>query len=150
KKLANWHFWLGTMGILFYAIPMYWAGFTQGLMWKQFNNEGMLQYSNFLETVLQLVPMYYLRGIGGVLYLAGVFLMIYNVVKTVKTGSLLANEEAQSAPLMPASKMAVEGHKDSHWHRFIERRLVQMAVWATIAILIGGLVEMIPTFLVES
>ncbi|WP_207432023.1 cytochrome-c oxidase, cbb3-type subunit I [Sabulibacter ruber] len=151
KKLANWHFWLGTLGILFYAVPMYWAGFTQGLMWKQFNNEGMLQYSNFLETVLQIVPMYYLRGIGGVLYLGGVFLMIYNVVKTVKSGSLLANEEAQAVPLMPAAKITAGGeHAGGHWHRLIERRPVQMAVFATIAILIGGLVEMIPTFLVES
>ncbi|RNI21795.1 cytochrome-c oxidase, cbb3-type subunit I [Rufibacter latericius] len=149
-KLANWHFWLGTLGILFYAIPMYWAGFTQGLMWKQFNNEGMLQYSNFLETVLQIVPMYYLRGIGGVLYLSGVFLMIYNVIKTVKAGSLLANEEAQAAPLMPATKINAGEHTGGHWHRMIERRPVQMAVFATVAILIGGLVEMIPTFLVES
>ncbi|GGK56063.1 cytochrome-c oxidase, cbb3-type subunit I [Rufibacter glacialis] len=151
KKLANWHFWLGTLGILFYAVPMYWAGFIQGLMWKQFNNEGMLQYSNFLETVLQIVPMYYLRGIGGVLYLSGVFLMIYNVIKTVKAGNLLANEEAQAAPLMPAAVIkAGETHQGGHWHRMIERRPVQMAVWATVAILIGGLVEMIPTFLVES
>ncbi len=151
KKLANWHFWLGTLGILFYAVPMYWAGFTQGLMWKQFNNEGLLQYSNFLETVLQIVPMYYLRGIGGVLYLGGVFLMIYNIVKTVKSGSLLANEEAQAAPLMPAAVIKNTGeHTGGHWHRMIERRPVQMAVFATVAILIGGLVEMIPTFLVES
>jgi cytochrome c oxidase cbb3-type subunit I/II len=147
KKLANVHFWLGTLGILFYAIPMYWAGFTQGLMWKQFNNEGLLQYSNFLETVLQLVPMYYLRGIGGVLYLSGVFIMIYNVVKTVKSGVLLANEEAQAAPLMPAVKGP---HHDGHWHRWIERRPIQLAVWATVAILIGGLVEMVPTFLIDS
>ncbi|GAB2532079.1 cytochrome-c oxidase, cbb3-type subunit I [Rufibacter soli] len=151
KKLANWHFWLGTMGILFYAVPMYWAGFTQGLMWKQFTNEGLLQYSNFLETVLQIVPMYYLRGIGGLLYLSGVFLMIYNVIKTVKSGSLLANEEAQSAPLMPAEVIKGETpHAGGHWHRLIERRPVQMAVFATVAILIGGAVEMIPTFLVES
>ena len=76
KKLANTHFWLGTVGILIYVLPLYWAGFTQGLMWKQFNAEGMLQYPNFLETVLQIVPMYYLRGIGGTLYLSGVFLMM--------------------------------------------------------------------------
>ncbi|MGV3503863.1 MAG: cytochrome-c oxidase, cbb3-type subunit I [Adhaeribacter sp.] len=147
KKLANVHFWLGTLGILFYAIPMYWAGFTQGLMWKQFTQEGLLQYSNFLETVLQLVPMYYLRGIGGVLYLSGVFVMLYNVVKTVKSGVLLADEQAQAAPLQPAVKGP---HHDGHWHRWIERRPIQMAIWATVAILIGGLVEMIPTFLIDS
>ena len=53
KKLANWHFWLGTLGILFYAIPMYWAGFMQSLMWKEFTEEGLLKYPNFLETVIQ-------------------------------------------------------------------------------------------------
>jgi cytochrome c oxidase cbb3-type subunit I/II len=147
KKLANVHFWLGTLGILFYAIPMYWAGFTQGLMWRQFNSEGLLQYPNFLETVLQLVPMYYLRGIGGVLYLSGVLIMIYNVVKTVQSGVLLANEEAHAAPLMPAVKGP---HQDSHWHRWIERRPIQLAAWATVAILIGGIVEMVPTFLIDS
>ncbi|WP_084523875.1 cytochrome-c oxidase, cbb3-type subunit I [Adhaeribacter aquaticus] len=147
KRLANTHFWLGTLGILFYAIPMYWAGFTQGLMWKQFNDQGVLQYANFLETVMQIVPMYYLRGIGGVLYLAGVFVMIYNVVKTVKTGTLLADEKAQAAPLLPAIQ---EGHEGGHWHRWIERRPIQLAVWATVAILIGGIVEMMPTFLIDS
>jgi cytochrome c oxidase cbb3-type subunit I/II len=147
KKLANIHFWLGTLGILFYAIPMYWAGFTQGLMWKQFTAEGMLQYPNFLETVLQLVPMYYLRGIGGILYLAGAILMAYNLYLTIRQGSLEANEEAQAHALLPLSKGAkVEGH----WHQWIERRPIQLAIWATVAILIGGIVEMVPTFLVES
>ncbi|MBK0402725.1 cytochrome-c oxidase, cbb3-type subunit I [Adhaeribacter sp. BT258] len=147
KKLANAHFWLGTLGIIFYAVPMYWAGFTQGLMWKQFGEGGVLQYANFLETVLQIVPMYYLRGIGGILYLSGAFIMLYNVYKTAKSGSLLANEEAEAAPLMPAT---VGQHHDSHWHRIIERKPFRMAIWATVAILIGGLVEMVPTFLIDS
>ncbi|AHJ95347.1 cytochrome-c oxidase, cbb3-type subunit I [Hymenobacter swuensis] len=148
KKLATTHFWLGTLGILFYAIPMYWAGFTQGLMWKQFNSEGMLQYPNFLETVLQLVPMYYMRGVGGLLYLSGVFLMLYNLYQTAKAGSLLASEKAQAPALLPAE--LVEEHQGGHWHRWLERRPFQLAVGATVAILIGGAVEMIPTFLVKS
>ncbi|HND76642.1 MAG TPA: cytochrome-c oxidase, cbb3-type subunit I, partial [bacterium] len=57
KKLANAHFWLGFLGIVFYAVPMYWAGITQGLMWKQFTPDGTLQYFNFLETVTQIIPM---------------------------------------------------------------------------------------------
>lgn len=148
KKLANAHFWLGTLGILFYALPMYWAGFTQGLMWKQFNQEGMLQYPNFLETVLQLVPMYYLRGIGGVLYLSGVFLMVYNLVKTARSGALLPQEKAHAPALLPAEH---DPHAEGgHWHRWIERRPVQLSIWAAVAILIGGAVEMIPTFLIKS
>ncbi|MFD2512483.1 cytochrome-c oxidase, cbb3-type subunit I [Pontibacter locisalis] len=145
KKLANAHFWLGTLGILFYAIPMYWAGFTQGLMWKQFTAEGTLQYSNFLETVLQIVPMYYLRGIGGVLYLGGVFLMVYNLYKTAKSGSLVANEKTEAPVIVPTvSKNA------GHWHSWIEKRPTQMAIFATVAIMIGGLVEFIPAFVIKS
>ncbi|OGX82522.1 cytochrome C oxidase Cbb3 [Hymenobacter coccineus] len=148
KKLANTHFWLGTLGILFYALPLYWAGFTQGLMWKQFNAEGMLQYPNFLETVLQIVPMYYLRGMGGVLYLSGVFLMMYNLYQTAKAGTLLANEPAQAPALLPEAQ---DPHaKGGHWHRWIERRPVQLSIGATVAIAIGGAVEMVPTFLVKS
>ena len=62
RKLANFHFWMATLGILFYAIPLYWAGFTQSLMWKQFTPDGVLKYPNFLETVVQILPMYKLRG----------------------------------------------------------------------------------------
>ena len=78
-KLANAHFWIGTLGIIFYALPLYWAGWTQSLMWKEFTADGFLAYPNFLETVLQIVPMYILRAVGGTLYLVGVFLMIYNL-----------------------------------------------------------------------
>ncbi|WP_222621575.1 cytochrome-c oxidase, cbb3-type subunit I [Pontibacter cellulosilyticus] len=145
KKLANAHFWLGTLGILFYAIPMYWAGFTQGLMWKQFTAEGTLQYSNFLETVLQIVPMYYLRGIGGVLYLGGVFLMVYNLIKTAKSGSLVANERTEAPVIVPSIS-----NNAGHWHSWIEKRPTQMAIFATVAIMIGGLVEFIPAFVIKS
>ncbi|MCC9137371.1 cytochrome-c oxidase, cbb3-type subunit I [Pontibacter silvestris] len=145
RKLANTHFWLGTLGILFYAIPMYWAGFTQGLMWKQFSEEGMLQYPNFLETVLQIVPMYYMRGIGGVLYLSGVFLMVYNLYKTAQAGALVSNEAAE-APAIVTEQSKNAGH----WHSWIEKRPTQMAIFATIAIMIGGLVEFIPAFVIKS
>lgn len=94
-KLANWHFWLGSLGILFYAIPMYWAGFTQYLMWQEFKPNGFLQYTNFLETVTQLRPMYIMRSLGGTMYLVGFVMMAYNIIKTVKAGSFLANEEAK-------------------------------------------------------
>ena len=67
KKLANIHFWLGTLGILFYALPLYVAGFTQAAMWKQFNPDGTLVYGNFLETVTQIMPMYMMRAFGGTL-----------------------------------------------------------------------------------
>lgn len=146
KKLANWHFWIGTLGILFYAIPMYWAGFMQSLMWKEFTEEGLLKYPNFLETVIQIKPMYAARSLGGLLYLAGVILMTYNIIKTARIGYFVENEEAEAAPL---SKIYVS-HEKEHWHRWIERRPVQLMIGSLIVILIGGVIEMIPTFLVKS
>ncbi|MDF9795999.1 cytochrome c oxidase cbb3-type subunit I/II [Catalinimonas alkaloidigena] len=147
KKLANAHFWIGTLGIIFYALPLYWAGFTQSLMWKEFTQEGLLAYPNFLETVTQIKPMYMLRAGGGTLYITGVIIMVYNMVKTISSGSLLKDEEAHAAPL----SKNYQGHKGEHWHRrLFERRPVALLFWSLIAILIGGLVEMIPTFLIKS
>lgn len=146
KKLANWHFWLGTLGILFYAIPMYWAGFVQSLMWKEFTEEGMLKYPNFLETVTYIKPMYAARSLGGTLYLVGVIMMTYNLIKTIRIGSFVANEEAEAAPL---AKTFVPHGKD-HWHRWIERKPVQLMVFSLVVILIGGIIEMVPTFLIKS
>jgi len=146
KKLANWHFWLGTLGILFYAIPMYWAGFMQSLMWKEFTPEGVLKYPNFLETVTQIMPMYAARSLGGALYLIGFIVMAYNIIKTVKAGSFLANEDAEAAPL----PKIYQAHKGEHWHRWIERRPIQFMILSLVLILIGGAIEMIPTFLVKS
>ena len=146
KKLANWHFWLGTLGILFYAIPMYWAGFMQSLMWKEFTPEGVLKYPNFLETVTQIMPMYAARSLGGALYLIGFIVMAYNIIKTVKAGSFLANEDAEAAPL----PKIYQAHKGEHWHRWIERRPIQFMILSLVLILIGGAMEMIPTFLVKS
>lgn len=146
KKLAGFHFWIGTLGIMFYAIPMYFAGFTQHFMWKEFTADGVLRYPNFLETVLQIIPMYKLRALGGVMYLTGALTMVYNLVKTAKSGRLVANEPAEAAAL---EKVYVEQHK-GHWHRWIERRPMQMLVLSLILILIGGMAEIIPTFLVKS
>lgn len=145
KKLANTHFWIGTLGIIFYVIPLYWAALTQSLMWKKFTPEGILQYQ-FMETVTTIQPMYVLRAVGGLLYLTGVVLLIINIYKTVKSGKLVANEESQAAPL--PKKYTSE--KKEHWHRWIERRPVQLTVFSLIAVGIGGIAEMIPTFLVKS
>ena len=144
KKLANNHFWLGTLGIIFYAVPMYWAGFTQSMMWKNFTESGQLKYA-FLETVTYMKPFYAMRSLGGFLYILGVFLMIYNVYKTVKAGKLVANEEAEAPALMKEEK-----HAGEHWHRWIERKPVQLMVISLIVILVGGAVEIIPTFLIKS
>lgn len=144
KKLANIHFWIGTLGIVFYLSAMYWSGITQSLMWKQFNSLGQLQYPNFLETVLQIIPMYMIRAAGGALYLTGVVMMTYNLYKTAKQGSFVANENAEAPALIKMKE------KEGYSHRWLEKRPVQFTLAATVAILIGGLVEFIPTFLVKS
>ena len=84
-KMANWHFWVGTLGIVMYTIPMYWAGFMQSLAWKQITPEGNLKYQ-FLETVKQMQPFYAMRAVGGLFYLVGALFMIYNLIKTIKSG----------------------------------------------------------------
>jgi len=146
KKLANVHFWIGTLGIVFYTVPMYWAGITQSLMWKQFTPEGILQYPNFLETVTALVPLYAIRSIGGTMYFIGVIIGVYNLVKTTKMGTLLANEEAE-APARVNFKTPEAGETK---HRWLERKPAQFALLAVVVVLIGGLIEIIPTFLVKS
>ncbi len=145
QKLANWHFWIGTLGIIFYVVPMYWAGFMQSLAWKEFTPEGQLKYQ-FLETVTQMRPFYAMRGIGGALFLFGALLMTYNLIKTVKSGVLLADEPAEAAPL----EKAYVPHHDHHWHRWIERRPIQMLVFSLVLVGIGGMIEIIPTFMVKS
>ncbi len=147
EKLANAHFWIGTIGILLYAIPLYWAGFTQYLMWQEFTPDGFLAYPNFLETVNQIIPMYAMRSIGGVLYFTGALMLVFNLIKTIKLGNFVANEPAEAPAL---TKEYNAEHKDEHWHRIIERKPIRLLIFALVAILIGGAVEMIPTFLVKS
>ncbi|MGE5316015.1 MAG: cytochrome-c oxidase, cbb3-type subunit I [Acidobacteriota bacterium] len=145
RKLANFHFWIGTLGIVFYAVPLYWSGVTQSLMWKQFTAMGVLQYPNFLETVTQIIPMYVMRSIGGTLYFLGVIVMIYNLARTARGGSFMPEEAAEAMPLKHEA-----GHERETKHRWLERRPIQFALASTVAILIGGLVEMVPTFLIRS
>ena len=146
EKLLKTHFWIATIGIAFYTIPMYISGFTQGMMWKQFTAEGNLQYGNFLDTTLQLIPMHQMRALGGTLYLTGAILMAVNLFKTMAQGKLLANEPAEA----PALVMIEEKAPDAHWHRWIEKRPIQLLVASLIMILIGSLVELVPTFMVKS
>ena len=145
-KLANLHFWLGTLAILFYSIPLYWAGWTEASMFKQFNDAGTLMYPNFLQVVEQIMPMYYMRAFGGTLYFLGAFLLVYNIYKTVKAGSFAAYEEAEA----PALEKEGGRKPGEGYHRFLERKPVQFMILSIVAILIGGLVEVIPTYLIKS
>lgn len=145
-KLANWHFWLGTLGIVLYAVPMYMSGFTQGLMWKQFNPDGTLVYKNFLETVTALRGFYITRFIGGVFYLAGAALMVVNIFVTVRKGNLLANEPAEA----PALKISSKKGENEKKHTWLERTPIYFSILTLVALAIGGAIEVLPTVFVKS
>ena len=147
QKAANFHFWIGTLGILFYTIPMYWAGWVQSSMWKEFTAEGLLKYPNFLETVTQLAPLYFLRSLGGTLYIIGFIVMIYNLWMTAIKGKLVATETAKAMPL----SAIWHAPKNEYWHRRIfERKPLALTIFALVAVAIGGMIEMIPTFMIKS
>lgn len=143
-SMANAHFWLATLGIILYVIPIYWAGFAEYQMLSEFTPQGTLANKNFLETLTIVKPMYILRTIGGVLYLAGSILMIINVWKTVAKGAFTANEEVEAPALTNkgAARQSNEG-----FHTWLERMPVQLSVLAAIALLIGSIIEVAPTLL---
>ena len=145
--LANMHFWIGTLGIILYTLPMYVAGFVQASMWKQFNPDGTLTYGNFLETVSEIIPMYWMRAIGGTLYITGMLILVYNIIVTIRQGSAVEDELAEAPALKKVPKHRTGGET---WHTWLERKPVKLTIYATITILIGGMVQIIPTIMVKS
>ncbi len=99
-KWVEWHFWLSTIGILIYIVAIYIAGLTQGLMWRSFTPEGALEYGDFMETVTVLIPMYWIRVVGGTLYLLGTVLCLMNMVKTWKQRPTVYDEPVYEAPAL--------------------------------------------------
>ena len=147
KKLANFHFWIGTLGIILYALPMYVAGFVQAQMWKQFNPDGSLVYGNFLETVKEIMPMYAMRAVGGSMFVIGMLVLVYNIIMTVKNGQPVEDELAEAPALAKISPNRLKGER---FHGWLERKPIQLTVLATIAILIGGIIQIVPTLVVKS
>jgi len=137
KKLMNIHFWIGFMGILIYMLSMYISALTQGLMLLALDNDGFLQYPTFVETVTTIIPFYWFRAIGGLLYLSGVVLMIYNVIKSVAGAKDLKDTEAEAAPFKRTPLLG-------GFHARMEGKPFQFSVFALIVVAIGGLVEYIP------
>ncbi|MEM0983476.1 MAG: cytochrome-c oxidase, cbb3-type subunit I [Planctomycetota bacterium] len=167
-KLASAHFWIGTIGILMYIIPIYFAGITQGMMWRAFDASGRLMYPDFVETVVELLPMYWLRALGGTLYVAGVVMLAINAFKTWRSRpAKYAPQTAQAAPLKktgyrdgkatsrlgpayPATAHAIDRFRQGKWHRKWERLPLFFTVLTLGAVAIGSLAEAIPMFLVQS
>jgi cytochrome c oxidase cbb3-type subunit I len=98
-KLVNWHFWIATIGIVFYITAMWVSGVLQGLMWRAYTPVGFLEYS-FIETVEAMHPFYVIRALGGSLFLVGALIMAYNLWMTVRHGE--ATSASPHAALQPA------------------------------------------------
>ncbi|KXH83618.1 cytochrome-c oxidase, cbb3-type subunit I [Chryseobacterium kwangjuense] len=141
-KLANWHFWLGTLGIIFYAVPMYISGFTQGLMWKQFNPDGTLLWKNWLDTVTAIIPYFKMRFLGGAFYISGSILMIVNVIATVRKGSFQKEVPAEAPALANIGNKRKEGEGTHLW---LERMPLLLGILSFFTISIGSSIEIIPT-----
>jgi cytochrome c oxidase cbb3-type subunit I/II len=146
-KLANYHFWIGTIGILFYSMPLYIAGFTQAFLWKEFNPDGTLAYGNFLQTVTQIIPMYAMRAFGGTLYFIGFILLAINLLKTAAIGSKVEDELAEAAAL---TKISSQRATKESFHAWLERRIVLFTVLTFIAVAVGGAIQIIPLLVVKS
>jgi cytochrome c oxidase cbb3-type subunit I/II len=147
EKLANTHFWITTLGILMFAIPIYWSGITQWLMLRQYTSDGLLTYPNFIETSAKLHHFYVIRVVGGTLFLLGFLMFLFNIVKTIKLGNMVDNEEAEAPALFNIGKRNAASET---WHRWMERKAVRFSVFVFIALVIGGIVEIIPMMKVDS
>ena len=195
QAAANYHFWIGTVGILLYVVSMWVAGITQGLMWRAEQPGGGLEYPNFIETLIKLEPMYWTRLVGGSLYVIGLIMMTWNLIMTARLGTatettvevpaeelpkesswqdLLFGKPAlvsvvvvtlmlvagflDALPAMAVIVLAVlvaiggyfltaKGRSDDKptWHRMLEGRAGAFSVFTVIAILVGGVAEIIPT-----
>ncbi len=168
NKLANLHFWLATVGILIYIIPIYVAGITQGLMWRAMTDTGQLAYPDFVETVRQLIPMYVLRILGGLCYMGGAIIGAYNLYRTWSARPAKYDVPVHQAPALskqynddpkrPAPTIAavttfalrLNVFATGWWHRRWERLPIRFTVWVVIAVVVASLFEIIPTFVIRS
>ena len=168
-KLVSLHFWIGTIGILLYIIPIYAAGLMQGLMWRAMDETGHLVYPEFIETIQSVVPLWWLRVGGGALYVAGVVMLAINALMTwttrpatyevpVYTAPRLSQDyddgprtesDLKDVPMLEAGKK-LQVFGKMNWHRRWERLPVKFTVLTTCAVIVATLFEMVPTFLIRS
>jgi cytochrome c oxidase cbb3-type subunit I/II len=143
-RLANFHFWTGFLGSLIYVISMWVAGITQGLMWRAVDSAGRLVYPDFIETVIKIVPLYYLRAIGGTLYLIGFVAMLYNMYKTIKKAPKSFPEEKLATAKLSPNTLKNLGDQP---HRILEGLPTVFTVLTVVAVVVGTFIELVPAFL---
>ncbi|MFT3787431.1 MAG: cytochrome-c oxidase, cbb3-type subunit I [Tepidisphaeraceae bacterium] len=167
-KAAEWHFWAATIGILLYIIPIYWAGITQGLMWRQIDGNGALVHPQFVETVNVLIPFYYLRAIGGTVFIVGALIGCVNYFMTWMSRPKTYEEPIHTAPplsavpihdpVSPISKLQavtdsakkLDVFASLWWHRKWERMPVFFTVMCLIAVLVASAFSLVPSFVIRS
>ncbi len=160
KRAMELHFWIASVGIVLYVVAIYSAGVTQGLMWRAFDETGRLAYPDFVETVLKLMPMYWMRVVGGSMYIVGMFIFGWNIVKTwqrrparyevpVVEAAPLAPKYVEEHPVVPAPTLWGRFNQ-VQWHRAWERAPILFTVLTTIAVIVASLFEILPTFLIKS
>jgi cytochrome c oxidase cbb3-type subunit I/II len=154
KKLAEVHFWFSLFGIILYVAAIYSAGLTQGLMWRAFDETGRLQFPDFIETTMKLMPMYWVRVLGGTLYLLGMVLFGWNILMTWKARPKTYEEPVVQAPALAKGG---DGHGPAKggflglgWHRRWEALPLTFTVWVVVAVVVASLFEIVPTFLIRS
>ena len=153
RRLAELHFWIGTVGILLYIVAIYAAGLTQGLMWRAFDETGRLAYPDFIETTVRLIPMYWVRVIGGSLYIAGLVLLGVNVLMTWRARPARYAEPVHEAPALTSARAAgpaAGGAGWAGWHRRWEGLPLTFSVWVAVAVAVASLFEILPMFLIQS
>ncbi len=169
-KLVSLHFWIGTLGILLYIIPIYAAGLMQGWMWRAMDDTGHLMYPDFIETTQSIVPLWWLRVVGGLLYVSGTLMLGLNALMTWKSRPAEYEVPVISAPRLTKEYNVTEPKSKSHlegapvlemskkldifgrmgWHRSWERLPVKFTVLVTLAVIVATLFEAIPTFLIRT
>jgi cytochrome c oxidase cbb3-type subunit I/II len=159
KRAMEAHFWIGSIGIVLYVVAIYSAGVTQGLMWRAFDETGRLAYPDFVETVVKLIPMYWMRVAGGTLYITGMFIFGWNILMTWKTRPARYEEPVvEAAPLaprhVPEPLPPIAGvwarFKAVRWHRRWEAAPMLFTALTIVAVVVASLFEIIPTFLIKS
>lgn len=141
-SLANTHFWLATVGLVLYLTSMWSAGITQGLMWFATDDGGLLRYPQFMETVVALQPLYWLRFLGGSLYFVGALICAYVVWKTAQQGQAATTR----VTVTPERHVPVA----TTLHERLESSAVAMGLVAAVLVAIGGIVELVPTFMIQT
>jgi cytochrome c oxidase cbb3-type subunit I/II len=158
---ATTHFWVGTAGILLYVVSMWASGVTQGLMLKAITPEGKLLYPDFVETIVAIKPFYWLRLVGGLMYFAGFIICIVNLYKTMKAAPFIENNEKVLVPMRFVESPVLQelntitnetGFRriTTGLHRLIESKPMTFATLSMVAVLIGGIIEIVPSLTINS